>query len=196
MFDRSNGGYAPEPSSISVEVAVAEGTIAKGRLFVAMGKTLADVLNGTAGFLEFEPFGGERMFLAKSQLASIKPLGIPRAPNLGQRSSDPSGIDPYAVLGLAAGADREEIRQAYVRLAKAYHPDRYTTVELPEEVRAYLAVMARRINAAHRCSRRTAQTAGGARRTRFQLSGSLSAGAGLVPAGPAGALTRPIPRRP
>jgi curved DNA-binding protein CbpA len=50
---------------------------------------------------------------------------------------------------LAAGASREEARQAYFRLAKDYHPDRYATVELPKEVRDYLAAMARRINAAH-----------------------------------------------
>ena len=38
---------------------------------------------------------------------------------------------------------------SYFALAKAYHPDRYATAELPEEVRDYLAAMARRINAAH-----------------------------------------------
>jgi curved DNA-binding protein CbpA len=38
---------------------------------------------------------------------------------------------------------------AYFALAKAYHPDRYATAELPAEVRDYLAAMARRINAAH-----------------------------------------------
>jgi hypothetical protein len=34
-------------------------------------------------------------------------------------------------------------------MAKAYHPDRYATAELPQEVSDYLAAMARRINAAH-----------------------------------------------
>ncbi len=48
-----------------------------------------------------------------------------------------------------AGASRDEVRQAYLRLAKAYHPDRYASVELPEEVRDYLSAMARRVNAAH-----------------------------------------------
>lgn len=32
-------------------------------------------------------------------------------------------IDPYQVLGVPQGADAEQIKQAYRRLAKKYHPD-------------------------------------------------------------------------
>lgn len=32
--------------------------------------------------------------------------------------------DPYAILGVAPGASREEIRSAYRRLAAQYHPDK------------------------------------------------------------------------
>ncbi len=32
--------------------------------------------------------------------------------------------DPYAVLGLAPGASRREIKQAYRELANKYHPDK------------------------------------------------------------------------
>ena len=149
MFDRNRSDYIPEPNAVPVEAALADGTTARGKVLVPMGKSLADVLNGVGGFLEFEPYGGERGFLAKAHLASVTPAGIPRAPNLGARLGDAGGFDPHVVLGLAAGASREELRQAYFRLAKAYHPDRYATAELPEEVRDYLAAMARRINAAH-----------------------------------------------
>jgi len=149
MFDRNRIDNLPEPSVVPVEVALVDGTITRGKLLVPVGKSLAEVLNGAGGFIEFEPYGGERGFLAKAQLASIKPVRVPKAANLGARLSDPDGFDPHAVLGLAAGASREEVRQAYFRLAKAYHPDRYATAELPEEVRDYLAAMARRINAAH-----------------------------------------------
>ena len=44
---------------------------------------------------------------------------------------------------------REQAREAYLKLAKLYHPDRYAAADLPREVRDYLAVMVRRINAAH-----------------------------------------------
>jgi curved DNA-binding protein CbpA len=76
-------------------------------------------------------------------------VGVPKAPNLQARLTDPNGFDPHRILGLPAGASREERRQAYVVLSKTYHPDRYATAELPEEVRDYLSAMARRINAAN-----------------------------------------------
>ena len=150
MFDRNRmDNVLPEPGAVPVEVVLVDGTTSRGKLLVPVGKTVAEALNGTGGFVEFEPYGGERSFLAKAQLVSITPVRVPKAPNLGKRLSDPDGFDPYAVLGVTAGASRDETRQAYFRLAKAYHPDRYATAELPEEVRDYLAAMARRINAAH-----------------------------------------------
>ena len=149
MFERNRIDNVPEPSAVTVEVALVDGTIARGKLLVPAGKTIADALNGAGAFIEFEPYGGERSFLAKAQLASITPVRVPKASNLRARIGDPDGFDPHAVLGLAAGASHEVARQAYFRLAKAYHPDRYATAELPEEVRDYLAAMARRVNAAH-----------------------------------------------
>lgn len=37
----------------------------------------------------------------------------------------------FAILGLTSGASQEEIRSAYRRLAKEYHPDRYTGGSAP-----------------------------------------------------------------
>ena len=54
----------------------------------------------------------------------------------------------YEVLGVARGATEKEIRSAYHKLSKIYHPDKFAAVELPSEVREYLAAMSRRINAA------------------------------------------------
>ena len=63
--------------------------------------------------------------------------------------ADGDSFDPYSVLGVVRGATFDEIRQAFVRLSKLYHPDLYANVALPGEVKDYLAAMARRINAAY-----------------------------------------------
>jgi len=149
MFERNRIDNVPETTAVPVEITLADGSIAKGKLHAPMGKTVADALNGGGGFIEFEPYGGEKSFLAKAQLAAVKPVGVPKAPSLGARLRDADGFDPHAVLGISQGAAREEVRQAYVALAKAYHPDRYAMAELPPEVQDYLSAMARRINAAH-----------------------------------------------
>jgi hypothetical protein len=149
MFERNRVDNAPEASAVPVEIALADGSVAKGKLLVPMGKTVADALNGSGSFVEFEPYGGERSYLAKSQLASVRPVGVPREHSLQSRLVDVGGFDPCRTLGLGAGATREEVRAAYLAQAKAYHPDRYATAELPAEVRDYLGTMARRINAAY-----------------------------------------------
>jgi hypothetical protein len=149
MFERNRIDNVPDISAVPIEVTFVDGALVKGKLLIPVGKQVADVLNGGGGFLEFEPYGGERSFLAKSQVAAVKLAGVPKAGSLTARVRDADGFDPYAVLGLGAGTPAEQIHSAYVKLAKAYHPDRYATADLPEEVREYLATMARRINAAY-----------------------------------------------
>ena len=149
MFERNRVDNAPEVSAVPVEITGLDGTLIKGKLQVPVPKTVAEALNGAAAFIEFEPYGGEKRYLAKAQLAAVKPLGVPRLPSLQGRLRQSEDFDPHAVLGVPCGASREEIREAYVALAKAYHPDRYANVMLPPEVSEYLAAMARRINLAH-----------------------------------------------
>ena len=149
MFERSRVDNAPDLTAMPVEATFADGSVVRGKLLVATTKSIGDVLNGGGAFLEFEPYGGERSYIAKAQIATIKMLGVPKLPNLNARLKDYDGFDPYAVLGIKPGATREDIRHAYFALAKTYHPDRYATAELPTEVIEYLFAMARRVNAAH-----------------------------------------------
>lgn len=148
MFER-NRIDSPAETAIPAEITYADGAQDKGNVLVAAGKALGDVLNGTGGFLDFEPFGGERRFIAKAQLASVRPVRVPKGVSLKARVNDGNAFDPHAILGLAAGAGRDDVRKAYFALAKVYHPDRYAAAELPPEVIEYLFTMARRINAAH-----------------------------------------------
>ncbi len=149
MFDRSKSINPHDMTAMPVEAVFADGTIARGKLMVPTNKTMGDVLNGPGAFIEFEPYGEERQYVSKTHVASIKLLGVPKLPNLNARVRDLDGFDPHATLGVAPGATREEIRQAFIAQAKAYHPDRYATAELPSEVIEYLFAMARRINAAN-----------------------------------------------
>jgi hypothetical protein len=147
MFDRGSRERTEGP--VTVQIVLEGGEELQGKLLVPPGRVLSDVLNSTAPFIEFEPTEGDRMFIAKSALQSVQPSNVPAKPDLWAGSAEPGSFDPLAVLGLKAGATREEARDAYVRMAKIYHPDRYAAVELPREVRDYLAAMVRRVNAAH-----------------------------------------------
>lgn len=51
----------------------------------------------------------------------------------GQRSATGGEADHYAILGVTPGASREVIHQEYRRLAKLWHPDRYSFA--PPELR-------------------------------------------------------------
>jgi hypothetical protein len=149
MFERNKIDNVPETSAVPVEITFIDGTLVKGKVLIPVGRLLADMLNTSGGFIEFEPYGGERSYVAKALLGSVKLVGVPKTPDLQARTRDLDGFDPHAVLGVLQGDSAEKIHAAYVKLAKTYHPDRYSTVELPEEVRDYLANMARRINAAY-----------------------------------------------
>jgi hypothetical protein len=146
MFERGVGDGAQGP--VAVDITLEEGQRIRGRLLLPPGQSLAQALNGPASFLEFEPSGGGRMFVAKSALQTVKPVDMPAAPKLWAGPTEGADFNPFAVLGVKPGATRQEAHEAYIRLAKIYHPDRYATTELPREVRDYLAVMARRINSA------------------------------------------------
>lgn len=54
--------------------------------------------------------------------------------------------DPYAVLGVASTATPEEVRRAYLRLARSHHPDYF--VDAPPAERAAAEARMRAINEA------------------------------------------------
>jgi len=146
MFER---GKSNRVGPVEAEIALRDGQKLNGMVVLPPGRSLAEVLNGTATFIEFQPVTGERMFVAKSALHSVTPSNVPPAPELWAGPTQGSAFDPHTILGIDKGATREQAREAYLKLAKLYHPDRYATADLPREVRDYLAVMVRRINAAH-----------------------------------------------
>jgi DnaJ like chaperone protein len=57
------------------------------------------------------------------------------------------GPDPYAVLGIARGADDRAVKRAYRKLISEHHPDRLG--DLPEDMRKRAEARASEINAAY-----------------------------------------------
>lgn len=151
MFERNRVDSIVQHTTTTVpaELTLDDGRQVKGKFLAPVSKPFAEVLNGPAAFLEFEPYGGERTFIAKTSIHSVRLTGVPSAQSLDARQRELDGFDPYAILGVPRGASFDDVRHAYHRLAKIYHPDRYANAELPDEVRDYLATMARRVNAAY-----------------------------------------------
>lgn len=158
MFERNKIDNV-EHNGVPVEITTDAGDLLTGRLLVAMGRSLADVLNSPGAFVELEPYGGERMFIAKASLRAIKPKHVPKVPSLKGRIGALDGFDPHAILGVPAEASFDVVKAAWHRLAMAYHPDRYASADLPAEVADYLEAMVRRINAAYAALEATLQAA-------------------------------------
>lgn len=149
MFDRNRTDNRLEPVAMPVELDLTDGSTQKGKLKLSSQHQLLEALNAPGAFLEFEPYGGATAFIAKSTIAAIRPVNVPRSAHLSPRGSQGDAFDPHQVLGISSESTWEETRAAYVRLSKAYHPDLFTTTALPSEVKTYLETMVRRINAAY-----------------------------------------------
>ena len=83
-------------------------------------------------------------------------MEMPKADQLDlqAREAGLADIDPHAVLKIGKDAPPEEIRQAYHKMARLYHPDRIAAYELPDEVKEYARAMLVRINLAFEKLRR------------------------------------------
>jgi hypothetical protein len=150
MFERNKIDNAAERAMVLVPAEVmldGEDKIA-GKFVVPGGRTLFQVLNGADAFLEFEPYGEARRMVAKAAIRNVTLTTVPAAGQLGHRLREIDTFDPAAILGVAPDCSIETARTAYHRLARRYHPDRFASVELPDEVRDYLAAMAQRLNLA------------------------------------------------
>ncbi len=149
MFERNKIDNSMQQAAVPVEVTLDDGRLVKGKFLITASRSIFEVLNGEGHFLEFETYDGERTLIARSMLKSVKIISVPSGSNLKSRVRDGDNFEPHMILGVASDAPWDEIRAAYVKLSKAYHPDRYATADLPQEVRDYLSAMSRRVNAAY-----------------------------------------------
>lgn len=149
MFERNRVDNSSDKSAAAAQIELDDGRRISGRFLIARSKSLIDVLNGSAQFVEFEPYDGQAEVIAKSSIRSLRMISAPPGRNPGRIIKDTDQFNPFEILGVEKGASRAEIRAAFHKQSMTYHPDRYSTAKLPKEVTGYLEQMARRINAAH-----------------------------------------------
>ena len=143
MFNSEN---ATKP--IPVTVKLGDGSAQQGKMIIAMTSDLPRTLNSESSFVEFEDMTGARCFFAKHALAQVTPTDIPKARKLDPGTDSDEDFNPYRILKIAPGSDPQTVQAAYHKQAKRYHPDRFSSSELPEEMARYADNMCRLINAA------------------------------------------------
>ena len=151
MFERNrieHQGEAHRKGHL-VEVTLSDGSVVKGRIFTSVSKQLADELNGPTTFLEFQSAAGDKALLAKARIATVTSFETPRADHLDRTLQQAESFDAYEILRVERGASLDEIKSAYHRLAKTYHPDRFAASSLPQEMADYVSAMSRRLNLAY-----------------------------------------------
>jgi hypothetical protein len=149
MFERNRIDNTVQVSTVPAEVTLNGGEVIKGRFVINSARSIYEILNGETHFLDFETYTGERSLIARATINAVKLASVPAAFSLKNRIKDNEAFEPHAILGVETDASWDAVRAAYVKLSKTYHPDRFTGLELPPEVREYLSIMARRINAAY-----------------------------------------------
>ena len=50
-------------------------------------------------------------------------------------------MDPYKILGVSPSASDDEVKDAYRKLVKKYHPDRYVNTPLYEQAQEKLGFL-------------------------------------------------------
>ena len=139
-----------------VAITLSDDSVITVSVRMPLSNKLGDALNSSDMFLDVLTAGGEQQFVAKTTIKSLRSMQLPKADqlDLDARQAGLSDLDPHAVLQIGKDASADEVRQAYHRMARLYHPDRIASYELPDEIKDYARAMLVRINLAFEQLRR------------------------------------------
>jgi DnaJ-domain-containing protein 1 len=144
--------YQRPKKALKVLLETADGKTVETELMVFQDESLSDVMNGRAEFVEVRDAAGKSSLVAKSfirrvfQKADDQPQ-TPDAAGLGKLRLHAQ--DPYLILDVATSANDEDVRNAYLKLVRAYHPDKLASMELPPAILDYGEEILKKINAAY-----------------------------------------------
>ena len=143
-------GRDDNANRIAVLLTLADNQVVTVSIRLPLSRRLADALNNDDVFLDALTPSGQQQFIAKSTIKLVRSANVPRADQLDIEGRAPGtpAFDPYAILKVAKDASPEDIKSAYHRMARLYHPDRIASYELPDEVKDYVRTMLVRINLA------------------------------------------------
>jgi hypothetical protein len=139
-----------------VAITLSDDTVMTVAVRMPLSNRLGDALNAPDPFLDVVTAGGEQQYIAKTAIRAVRSMEMPKADQLDleARQAGFAELDPHAVLGISKDAPPDEVRQAYHRMARLYHPDRIASYELPKEIKDYARAMLVRINLAFEQLRR------------------------------------------
>ncbi|MDO8359590.1 MAG: DnaJ family molecular chaperone [Devosia sp.] len=106
-----------------------------GRFFARTPETLEHVLDGLFYIASADGMVHEAELDYLKHVSDIFGFDDARFEQLAsQHVVLDTGVDPYLVLGLMPGADRNEVRRVYRLLVAEHHPDRLIAKGVPEEL--------------------------------------------------------------
>jgi DnaJ-domain-containing protein 1 len=147
MFTSSSNSQSQRSLAI---LHMADGKKLPVSIKLALSGKLADTLNNAEQFVDVIAGAGQQLFVNKSNIERVEISDPPVAKlNQQRRSADKAVFDPHAVLGIANGASKDEVRAAWAHLVKSYHPDRFANLDVPQEMKDYASAMQARINMAY-----------------------------------------------
>lgn len=149
MFERQRTSATPRTNRQQVKLTMTDGEVIHAGVALPLSGRLLDAMNNADGFLDIETAEGQSYLIAKHTVRKVEPVEIPRVDHLAKRTADVSVFDPYAVLGVSRTTEPEALKHAYHAMARKYHPDRFATFDLPQEMRDYASAMLVRINLAY-----------------------------------------------
>jgi len=150
MFNRPTSATSKaEKTFIPVILTLVDGESLKGAIAISKNSRLGDLLNGSDRYVLFKTNNGEPIYLSQTTIAAVQSNEKPSARQLDVSLKNLEEINPYLILKVKPGTGKAELRNAYHELVKHYHPDQFSNVKLPREVKSYLDAVIKRLNAAY-----------------------------------------------